>query len=428
MPSRPFDFTGADGQPLSGRLDVPDGPVRAHALFAHCFTCSKSSVAAVRIARALTAKGFGVLRFDFTGLGESGGAFADTSFSSNIGDLVAAASAMTRAGIAPSLLIGHSLGGAAALAAAGDLPSVKAVATLATPFDVDHVKQLFGPGLARLEEQGEAEVMLGGRPFTVRRDFVEDLAAHDQAARIKALKRPLLILHAPRDDVAGIDNATSIFMAARHPKSFVSLDDADHLLTRPADAAYAAEVIAAWASRYLAVDMPLRSEAQSGFVVVEETGEGGFQVEVRAGGAHFLADEPVEVGGLGSGPTPYDLLGAGLGACTAMTLRLYARGKGLPLERVRVTVGHSKSKDAAPPDLFVRQVRLEGALTDDQRRRLVEIAERCPVHRTLAGGARIDTTAEDITPLPAVDSPTQHEIDSRDTIADAERERDTDLA
>lgn len=422
MTSRPFDFTGADGQHLSGRLDVPDGPVPAYALFAHCFTCSKSSIAAVRIARALTARGFGVLRFDFTGLGQSGGAFADTSFSSNIGDLVAAASAMARAGIAPSLLIGHSLGGAAALAAAGDLPSVKAVATLAAPFDVDHVKRLFGPGLARLEKDGEAEVMLGGRPFTVRRDFVADLATHDQAARIKALKRPLLILHAPQDDVVGIDNASSIFIAARHPKSFVSLDGADHLLTRPSDAAYVAEVIAAWASRYLAFDMPLRTEAQRGFVVVEETGEGGFQVEVRAGGARFLADEPVEVGGLGSGPTPYDLLGAGLGACTAMTLRLYARGKGLPLDKVRVVVGHSRSKDAAPPDLFVRQVRLEGELSDEQTRRLLEIAERCPVHRTLAGGARIDTALESATPLPAVDSPTQHEIDSRDVIRDAERQ------
>lgn len=422
MVTRPFDFTGADGQHLSGRLDVPESPVLAYALFAHCFTCSKSSIAAVRIAGALTAIGFGVLRFDFTGLGESDGAFADTSFSSNIGDLIAAAAAMDEAGIGPSLLIGHSLGGAAALAAAGDIPGVKAVATLAAPFEVDHVKRLFGAGLAQLEQEGQAEVVLGGKPFTARRSFVDDLATHDQAARIKALKRPLLILHAPRDDVVGIDNATSIFVAARHPKSFVSLDDADHLLTRPSDAAYAAEVIAAWASRYLAIDMPLRTEAQSGFVVVEETGEGRFQVEVRAGGARFLADEPVEVGGLGSGPTPYDLLGAGLGACTAMTLRLYAHGKGLPLDKVCVTVGHRKSKDAAPADVFIRQLRLEGALSVEQIQRLLEIADRCPVHRTLAGGARIDTALDEAASLPAVDRPTQHEIDSRDNIAGAERE------
>lgn len=422
MPSRPFDFVGADDQPLSGRLDVPEGPVAAYALFAHCFTCSKSSIAAARIARALMAKGFGVLRFDFTGLGQSGGAFADTSFSSNIEDLVAAASAMTTHGIAPSLLIGHSLGGAAVLAAAGDLPSVKAVATLAAPFDVGHVKRLFGAGLDRLEQDGEAEVMLGGRPFTVRREFVEDLAKHDQAARIKALKRPLLILHAPQDDIVSIDNASSIFMAARHPKSFVSLDDADHLLTRASDASYAAEVIAAWSSRYLAAGTQLRTEAQSGFVVVEETGEGGFQVEVRAGGARFLADEPVDVGGLGSGPTPYDLLGAALGACTAMTLRLYARGKDLPLGRVRVTVGHSKDKTESPPDLFVRRVRLDGSLSEEQTRRLLEIADRCPVHRTLAGGTRIETLPEEARPLPSVDGPAQHEVDTRGAIEDADQE------
>ena len=311
------------------------------------------------------------------------------------------------------------------LAAAGDLPDIKAVATVAAPFDVGHVKRLFGSGLARLETEGEAEVTLGGRPFTVRRDFVEDLAAHDQASRIKALKRPLLILHAPQDAIVGIDNATSIFMAARHPKSFVSLDDADHLLTGSRDAAYVAEVIAAWASRYLSVDAPLRTEAQSGYVVVEETGEGAFQVEVRAGGAHFLADEPVEVGGLGSGATPYDLLGAALGACTAMTLRLYARGKGIPLEKVRVTVGHSKNKGAAPPDLFVRKVRLQGSLTDAQTKRLLEIADRCPVHRTLEGGARIDTAGDSAAPLPMVDRPSQHEIDTHDSIGAAERELDS---
>jgi putative redox protein len=423
MPSRPFDFPGAQGQRLFGRLEVPDGPVQAYALFAHCFTCSKNSIAAVRIARALTAKGFGVLRFDFTGLGQSGGAFADTSFSSNIADLVAAASAMATAGAAPSLLIGHSLGGAAALAAAGDLPSVRAVATLAAPFDVGHVKRLFGDGLSRLEREGEAEVRLGGRPFTVRRGFLDDLAAHDPAARIRALKRALLVLHAPQDEIVGIDNASSIFTAARHPKSFVSLDGADHLLTGPRDAAYVAEVISAWASRYLAAEVALRSDDQPGFVVVEETGEGDFQVEVRAGGARFLADEPVEVGGLGSGPTPYDLLSAGLGACTAMTLRLYARGKGLPLDKVRITVGHSKGQDA-PPDLFVRQVRLEGALTPAQTDRLLEIAARCPVHRTLAGGARFDIALEEAAP-PAVERPTQHEIDSRAIIRDADRELDS---
>lgn len=407
-----FDFAGADGRHLSGRLDLPEGPVLAYALLAHCFTCTKNSVAAARIARALTARGFGVLRFDFTGLGESGGVFADTSFSGNIQDLVAAAGAMVRAEMPPSLLIGHSLGGAAALAAAGDLPTVRAVATIAAPFEVAHVKHLLGDSLDELEARGEAQVDLGGRPFLIRKSFIDDLAEQDQAARIRALRRPLLILHAPQDRTVDIDNASAIFLAARHPKSFISLDGADHLLTRVADAAYVADVIAAWASRYLAVDAPLRAQAQPGEVIVEETGEGNFQVEVHAGGAHFLADEPVEVGGLGSGPTPYDLLGAGLGACTAMTLRLYARGKGLPLNRVRVTVGHKRDKDAVPSDIFIREIRLSGPLNDAQRARLLEIADRCPVHRTLAQGAQIRTMPDEGQRPTCVESPVQHGLDA----------------
>jgi putative redox protein len=411
MVTRAFDFTGAEGQRLSGRLDFPEGPVLAHALFAHCFTCTKNSIAAVRISRALTARGFGVLRFDFTGLGQSGGDFADSSFSGSIADLVAAAEAMEAAGIAPELLIGHSLGGAAALAAAERLPGISAVATVAAPFDVGHVKRLLGDALERLVQDGVAEIHLGGRPFTIRKSFVDDLAAHDQGTRIRALKRPMLILHSPQDQTVDIENASSIFRAARHPKSFVSLDGADHLLTQTKDATYVADVIAAWSSRYLTANLPLRTEAQQGYVVVEETGEGDFQVEIRAGGARWLADEPVEVGGLGSGPTPYDLLSAGLGACTAMTLRLYARGKDLPLERLRVAVGHRR--DAAEPrDLFIRDIGLPGDLSDEQRARLLEIAERCPVHRTLERGARIQTVPTHEQRLPSVDGPAQHARDS----------------
>ena len=392
MRNEAFAFQGSDGQPLAGRLDLPDGPARAFALFAHCFTCTKNSLAAVRIARALTARGIGVLRFDFTGLGDSGGDFADSTFSGSVRDLLAAARAMGEARRAPALLVGHSLGGAAVLAAAADLPGVKAVATLGAPFDVQHVTALIGDaGLETLRTHGEADVRLGGRPFKLRRGFLDDLGAHDQGARIAQLRRALLVLHSPRDATVGIDNAGAIFQAARHPKSFVSLDDADHLLTRPADAAYAAEVIAAWASRYLGAEPPLRSAGQPGQVVVEETGEGAFQVEVWAGGAHFLADEPPEAGGLGSGPTPYDLLGAGLGACTAMTLRLYARHKAWPLQRVRVCVGHAKRAGETPPDVFLREIVLEGALDGSQRQRLIEMAGRCPVHRTLERGARVDT-------------------------------------
>jgi len=391
MTSRPFDFIGARGRRLSGVLETPEGAVRGYALFAHCFTCTKNSLAAARIARALAALGIGVLRFDFTGLGQSEGDFAETTFSGDIADLVRAAEAMADEGVAPALLIGHSLGGAAVLAAAGDLPGIRAIATLGAPFDVTHVTGQFGADLSEILDKGEAQVNLGGRPFTVRREFVEDLARHDQAARIAALHRPLLILHAPRDAVVGIDNAQAIFLAARHPKSFVSLDEADHLLTRPADAAYAAEVIAAWASRYLPHAAPLAETTSDGGVQVSETRAGKFQVAVAAGGAHFFADEPAADGGLGSGPSPYELVSAGLGACTAMTLRLYADQKGWPLGRVTVQVSHAKIEGATPADHFTRLIALEGPLDEAQRDRLIEIAGRCPVHRTLERGSAVET-------------------------------------
>ena len=390
MRNEPFDFEGEHGSRLVGKLDLPDGPPHNYALFAHCFTCTKESLAAVRIGRALAGIGIGVLRFDFTGLGQSGGEFADSTFSGSVQDLLAAARAMRDGGMEPALLIGHSLGGAAVLAAAAELPAVKAVATIGAPFDVVHVKRLFGEDLQTLLKQGEAEVNLGGRPFKMRRSFIDDLGKHDQRQRIGALRQALLVLHAPLDRTVDIDNAAQIFQAARHPKSFVSLDDADHLLTRPADAAYAADVISAWAARYIGKSPP-RSVSQRGEVIVEETGAGDFQVEVTAGGVHFLADEPVEVGGLGSGPTPYDLLCAGLGACTAMTLRMYARRKGWPMRRVRVCVGHAKIKGEDPPDGFLREVALDGELTAEQRLRLLEIAERCPIHDTLKQGARVST-------------------------------------
>ncbi len=406
-----FEFEGEQGSRLIGKLDLPDGPPHSHALFAHCFTCTKESLAAVRIGRALAGQGIGVLRFDFTGLGQSGGDFADSTFSGSVKDVLAAARAMRNASIEPALLIGHSLGGAAVLAAAADLPNVKAIATIGAPFDVRHVRRLFGEDLQTLLEQGEAEVKLGGRPFKMRRSFIDDLGAHDQGQRIGGLRRALLVLHAPMDRTVDIDNAAQIFQAARHPKSFVSLDDADHLLTRSADSAYAAEVISAWATRYVGMPPP-RSASEPGEVVVEEIGEGNFQVEVLAGGVRFLADEPVEVGGLGSGPTPYDLLCAALGACTAMTVRMYARRKEWPLRRVRVCVGHARTKEEDPPDGFLREVALEGDLTDEQRSRLIEIAERCPVHASLKQGARVSTQqVGQIIPLADVEGAGQHAQD-----------------
>lgn len=405
MRSLPFDFAGEGGQKLAGRLDLPEGAVSAHVLFAHCFTCSKNSLAAVRIARALTSRGYGVLRFDFTGLGESGGDLSDSGFGGNVRDLVAAAAALRDSGRPPALLIGHSLGGAAVLAAAGDIPEIVGVATIAAPMDVEHVMHLLSSGMDEVVALGEAEVRIGGRPFTIRRSFVEDLAAQDQQSRIAGLRRALLVLHSPQDEIVGIDNATRIFVAARHPKSFVSLDGADHLLTSAKDSDYVAEVVAAWASRYLPEHEPLRSESQPGFVTVGETGAGAFQVEVAAGGARFISDEPVEVGGLGSGPTPYDLLAAGLGACTAMTLRLYARGKRLKLDKVTVDVGHSRTLQGA--DRFVRRIHLDGDLTAADRAKLIDIAERCPVHRTLETGSAIETAAGEA-PEAAAEPATQH--------------------
>ncbi|MGY0799573.1 alpha/beta fold hydrolase [Lysobacter sp. A286] len=400
-------------------LDLPEGPVSSYALFAHCFTCTKNSLAAVRLGKALTALGYGVLRFDFTGLGQSGGEFADSSFSGSIADLIAAADAMRQAGRPPALLIGHSLGGAAVLAAAGQIPETRAVATIGAPFDVDHVTRLFAGGIEELREKGEAEVRIGGRPFRLRQSFVDDLASHDQGERIRALRKPLLILHSPQDSIVGIDNATAIYKAALHPKSFISLDGADHLLTDRQDAEFAATIIAAWSSRSLKSALPARSDAQSGVVTVAETGEGDFQVEVSAGGVHFLADEPPEVGGLGSGPTPYDLLAAGLGACTAMTLRMYARGKQLPLDRVTVTVGHSRRGGTEPSDLFTRRLLLKGDLSDEQRQRLAEIADKCPVHRTLERGAAMETELGETMPDGAADKPGQHAHDMA-TSSDAE--------
>lgn len=404
MSTEAFDFDSPAGYRLAGRLEMPDPPVRGWALFAHCFTCGKDGLAAVRIARALARAGIGVLRFDFAGLGDSGGTFAE-GFGNDAQDLVAAGEAMTARGMPPALLIGHSLGGAAALIAAGDLPSIKAVATIAAPFDVGEVlRQIGEAAVAEIEANGAAEVALGGRPFVVTRRFVEDLRRHELGARIAQLHRALLVMHAPLDTVVGIDNATRIFVAARHPKSFVSLDDADHLLKRPADTAFAASVIASWAARYLPPVPETRSSDQPGEVQAEETGAGKFQVSIHAGGIRLLADEPESVGGLGSGPTPYDLLSAALAACTTMTLRLYADQKQWPVTRIATAVGHAKRPGATPADHFSRSLTIDGDLDDTQRARLFGIADRCPVHRTLERGAAIETRLGRHAPADAVDA------------------------
>jgi len=401
-------FDGHDGAELAARLDLPTGPVRAYALFAHCFTCSKDVIAARRIAEALTAAGIGVLRFDFTGLGGSGGDFASTNFSSNVADLLEAAAFLRARYEAPRLLIGHSLGGAAVLAAASEIPEAVAVATIGAPADADHVVHNFHADLETIRREGRAEVDLAGRSFTIERQFLDDLETQRIRDKVAHLRKALLVLHAPRDEIVGIDNATALFVAAKHPKSFVSLDTADHLLSEPADAAYAAGVIAAWAERYLDADHPAEDTEAAAGVTVSETGLGKFQSMVRVGAHRLIADEPEAVGGFDSGPSPYDYLATALGACTVMTLRMYAEHKKLPVDRITATVHHAKvhaadcaecSEDRRGKggriDRFERVIRVEGDLDADTRSRLLEIADKCPVHRTLEAGAAIATRADD---------------------------------
>ncbi len=403
--SEAVDFPGASGAALAARLDVPTGATpRAYALFAHCFTCSKDTRAATFVAEALADAGIATLRVDFTGLGGSGGDFANTGFSSNVEDLVAAADWLRANRDAPSILVGHSLGGAAVLAAAARIPEAVAVATINAPSDPSHLAQRFAAQRAEIDAHGEAEVDLAGRTFRISRAFVDDIAAQNIAAAVSSLRRALIVFHSPRDTEVGIDHASRIFLAAKHPKSFVSLDDADHLLTRRADARYVGAVLAAWASRYL----PALAEAagvSEGVrdVLVRETRTGKFQQEVAIGPHRLIVDEPPDVGGEDSGPSPYDLILAALGACTAMTMRLYAAHKGLPLERVSVALHHQKIHAADCADCETKEgkidrvervISVEGPLDDDAKAKLLEIANRCPVHRTLNAEVSIPTRLE----------------------------------
>jgi uncharacterized OsmC-like protein/fermentation-respiration switch protein FrsA (DUF1100 family) len=407
MPTERFQFPGSEGQQLAAALDTPDGPVRAYALFAHCFTCGKDVLAAKRIAVALAAKGIAVLRFDFTGLGSSEGDFANSTFSSNVADLVGAADHLRKTYEAPALLIGHSLGGAAVLAAAGQIPEATAVVTIGAPSDPIHVTGHFADSIETIRKDGQAQVSLAGRPFTIKREFLDDIAEHSLMGHIAKLHKALLVMHAPTDDTVSIDNATRIFVAAKHPKSFVSLSGADHLLSNRRDSAYVADVITAWASRYLDSQKPDQA-ADDGEapreVVVRETRNSKFQQTVSVGPHRLLADEPVAAGGDDSGPGPYDFLLTALGACTSMTMRLYADRKALPLERTTVTLRHSKihAEDCAECetragmlDQIERVITMEGALDAEQRTKLLEIADKCPVHRTLTSEVRILTCATD---------------------------------
>ena len=406
MPTERFQFEGEGGVQLAAALDLPEGEPHAYALFAHCFTCGKDVLAAKRIAVALADKGIAVLRFDFTGLGSSEGDFANATFSSNVADLVRAANVLRERKQAPAILIGHSLGGAAILAAAGRIPEAKAVVTIAAPSDPAHVTGLFKDRVESIRTDGEAKVSLAGRPFTIKRAFLDDVAEQNLMAGIAHLHKALLVMHSPTDDTVGIDNATRIFVGAKHPKSFVSLAGADHLLSQRRDSAYVADVIAAWATRYIdvaAAEQPTEPGEAPRRVVVRETRSGKFQNAVTIGPHHLVADEPKAAGGDDSGPGPYDFLLTALGACKSITMRLYADRKSFPLERATVTLSHSKIHARDCEECETREgmldqievaIGLEGdALDADQRKRILEIADKCPVHRTLTSEIRILTRA-----------------------------------
>ena len=396
--SEKFTFAGHDGGALDGRLELPTGPVRAYALFAHCFTCGKDGHAATRVSRGLAAAGIATLRFDFTGLGGSAGDFGNAGFTCDVQDIVAAGRAMAAAGKPVGLLVGHSLGGAAVIAAAGKMAEVEAVATIGAPFDVGHVLHHFGEQLRALDGRERTTVKLAARTFEIGRTFVERLRGQPQGQRLADLHKPLLVMHAPADEVVAIESARRIFEAARHPKSFVSLDGADHLLTDARHAAWAAGMLAAWADRYLPAQTVLAEpDASEGVVLVAGAGIGRFQHSVLAGAHRFITDEPTRIGGDDAGPSPYDLLLAALGACTAMTLRLYAERKGIPLADARVQLRHERchGEDCgvwARLERIERVIELVGDLSAAQRTRLLEIADKCPVHRTLTEGVEIATT------------------------------------
>lgn len=395
-------FKNTEGQTLVGRLELPvDRHPHNYAVFAHCFTCNKNLLAVKNIGKALTSHGFGVLRFDFTGLGESEGDFADTNFSGNVEDLVAAAKYLEENYEAPTLIIGHSLGGAASIFAASEISSIKAVATVGAPSNPVHVKHLLRSGVEEIQSTGKAVINLSGRDFTIKKQFLDDLETKSLPETAKALRKPLLVLHSPQDDTVGIKNAEEIYVAAHHPKSFVSLDGADHLLSRKEDSIYVGEVISGWAKRYLDVsekiDSKLRTKHQ---VAASLAGDDGFTTQMKVGNHYMIADEPTSYGGNDFGPSPYELVSAGLSACTVMTIQMYARRKEWPVDNVEVHTSYSKShaedcanceSDQAKIDTFHREIKLTGSLDDKQKARIMQIADKCPVHKTLHSETQVIT-------------------------------------
>jgi putative redox protein len=399
-------FESQAGHELHARLDMPVmGDPVAYAIFAHCFTCTKNLKAVGHITTALAEKGVATLRLDFTGLGESEGDFADTDFDTDVSDLVAAAQHLEETRQAPQILVGHSLGGTAALAATPSIESIVAVATIGAPSSPAHLLKVLDEDIDEIRREGRATVRLDGRPFTITESFLDSLDSSGLPHSLDELRTPLLITHSPLDNHVGIDNASELFMAARHPKSFLSLDNADHLLSREEDALYVGGVIAAWSARFLDTDtrevlqpdLSLEAPAIGTAVRTEE----GLRTEVMANGFPLVADEPERAGGTNQGPTPYDLLTAALGTCTSMTLRMYSDRKGWPLESVTVYLEHNKvhasdcegcEYEEGKIDHIRREITLEGDLDEEQRERLLQIADRCPVHRTLHGRIHVETS------------------------------------
>jgi len=402
MPTRErIIFENKSGIKLAAVLELPDRPTNIFALFAHCFTCGKDVVAASRIARTLATNNIGVLRFDFTGLGSSDGDFANTNFSSNIEDLLSAAQYLRDNHSAPQLLVGHSLGGTAVLNAAGNIPECKAVVSIGAPATADHVMKLFTQDVEKIEVEGSAEVDLAGRRFHIKRQFIADMKAQSTENRISRLRKALLVFHSPLDDTVSIEQAELIFTAAKHPKSFITLDGADHLLSKVGDAQYVANTISAWASRYIDQETATQPSVEKGEINVSE-GNHKFLRDVSSDNHQWLADEPKRVGGDDLGPDPYEHLLAALGTCTSMTIRMYANRKGWPLEDVHVELEHSRQHGAdcgncedanSKVEVITRAIKLSGPLDEGQRERLIEIANRCPVHRTLEGDLRIETVS-----------------------------------
>ena len=398
MRTERFTFPGHAGDELAARLDLPSGPHLATAVFAHCFTCSKDIMATRRISARLTTMGYAVLRFDFTGLGHSDGEFENTNFTSNVNDIYAAVTSLTTQDMTPTLLIGHSLGGAAVLKATANLPDIKAVVTIGAPADPAHIVHNSGTSLDENKKNGKAAVSLAGRTFTISHDFVQDVSATKLNDSLMNLQAALLVLHSPKDQTVEIKNASQIFLAAKHPKSFISLDTADHLISDPADAEYTADVISAWARKYLPViNATSDSTVPEGVLQVSEANSDGFLQDIRSGDNHSaLADEPLRSGGTNKGMSPYGFLSAALGACTSMTIRMYANRNKMNLIHVSVDIKHGKShindmKENTTNiiDVFERKIHLTGNLTDDERARLLKIADKCPVHRSLEKSSKV---------------------------------------